>query len=122
MIRRHGAVTPTQLPDLAARVWNGLDSRDDERMSVGAGDIVAVTVGRSTESFDLDDSLTSAELAAQLADRFQGILMEARREMMPACPHHAGAHPLVSTVVDDRAVWVCPSSNVVVKGVLASGD
>ncbi len=114
-------MTGTQMSVLAGRVWSGFDSRDDEKMSVGADDVVAVTVGQSTESFDLDDSQPAAVLAATLADRFQTILMEARRTVLPACPRHVGEHPLVSAVVDGRAVWICPQDDSVVAAILGEG-
>lgn len=107
-----------QFSDLVRRVWHGFDIRDGEAVTVGADDIIAVTVGTMTESFDLDGSSPPAVLAAKLADRFQTILMEARQALLPACPRHGDAHPLVSAVVEGRAVWICPQDDSAVADIL----
>jgi hypothetical protein len=89
-------------------------------MSVVSDDMFAVTVGSAVETFSVDTDLAAEELVALLADRLQAILMEGRREMTPACPLHAGAHPLVSSVADGRAVWMCPSGNAVLGTIIPS--
>ena len=49
-------------------------------------------------------------LVSILADRIQTIAMEGRQQMVPACPLHPAAHPLLSDVVNGAAAWVYPSA------------
>jgi hypothetical protein len=61
----------------------------------------------------------SALSLSELADQVQEWAIEelariGRSTNWPACPQHRDSHPLEPAVADDRAVWRCPTTRVVV--------
>ena|SRR5690348_5297343 len=61
----------------------------------------------------LDLRLPAAQQLAHLADQVQEWAVEELVRLglptnWPACAAHPANHPLQASVVDDRAVWVCP--------------
>lgn len=101
---------------VARQVWQEFSPREGEELAFREdsryGYLITVTIGRSSEEFDIDPdpdrSLSS--LVSYLANRMQTIIMEERQQMVPDCPLHPAAHPLEINVVDDMAAWVCPST------------
>lgn len=104
-----------KVASIARQVWQEFSPRDDEQLAFRDDGIILVTTGDGIEGFDIDSDRPASELAAYLADRIQGILMEDRQQMVPDCPLHPAAHPLLSDVVNGAAAWVCPRSKDLVR-------
>jgi hypothetical protein len=104
---------------VARLIWQEFSPREDEELAFHKDFrdrvLITVTVGGSTEGFDIDPDCPFGALASALADRIQAIIMEARQQMVPGCPFHPAAHPLESNVADGAAAWVCPSNKRLVR-------
>ena len=101
--------------DIAVQVWQEFTPRDDENIACRDDGVIEVTVAGATEGFDIDPDQPLGELASQLADRIQTIIIEGRHQMVPECPLHPGSHPLQSCAVNGTAAWLCPNSNELIR-------
>jgi hypothetical protein len=103
-----------KMEGVARQVWQEFSPCLGEEIAFRDG-IIEVTVGGSTEGFNIDSEVPVGVFASALADRIQTIVMEGRQKMVPDCPLHPVAHPLESKVVNGDAAWVCPSTGSLVR-------
>ncbi|GAA2760576.1 hypothetical protein [Actinopolymorpha rutila] len=63
-----------------------------------------------------DGSVPEFERVAAVADQIQEIAIEGRwaPTNWPPCPHHPDRHPLIVSIRDRQAVWVCPADGVLI--------
>ena len=57
---------------------------------------------------------STAEQVASLAEQVQDHVIEDTQTAWPDCPRHPASHPLTAAVDGERAVWICPRTQVVV--------
>lgn len=95
--------------------------RIDDADWIDDPEIVSATfhIGDSGTGFSFVRSDPECERVASVADGIHEVLAEelAFREQptnWPRCPHHPTTHPLRALVIDQTAVWWCPTNQAVV--------
>jgi hypothetical protein len=77
----------------------------------GAGEgVVMEPSGIGATGIWVDGSVPEFERVAMVADQLQDIAIEDRwvPTNWPPCPHHPDRHPLVVSIHEREAVWICP--------------
>jgi hypothetical protein len=110
LVMRDLAATRAVLPEVDEIRWSGLADRDTVMLRGLDGS------GQGVWALDGDEF---AVQVASVADQVQEWTVEelsarGRPATWPECPVHPNAHPLSALVRDRRAVWVCPTSGVLV--------
>lgn len=108
LVLRDLATTRSVLPEVKDVQW-----------SSGPGQVTAMLFGRdgSGHGVSVLEGDEFPEQAASVADQVQEWAVEelaalGRPATWPECPEHPNGHLLAPVVRDRRAVWVCPSSGV----------
>jgi hypothetical protein len=103
--------TSTVMPQIEDRQWSSFPGQiaaflQDPKFSHGRG--ISVMINES-----------KVEQIVSLADQLQEWVVEALwlrgiSAVWPQCPAHPDSHPLRATIMDNRAVWMCPTLEGVV--------
>lgn len=83
---------------MSVRLWPGQNTPNAAVIQAGVD-------GRY--ELPLPDPANSDAVAGFVA-QVQACANEARGDLRPACPQHAGTHPLACQAIDEEIFWVCP--------------